>query len=64
MRVYTVAVPDELKELSETIEKVSAEKNQSFSKTIRDVLIESFHIVSDEKLVQSRNMYKNRTRKA
>jgi len=64
MRVYTLAVPDELKELSETIEKISAEKNQSFSKTIRDVLIESFSIISDEKVVQTRNMYKNRIRKA
>lgn len=64
MRIYTVAVPDELCELSERIENISLEKNQSFSKTIRDVLLESFNISNTDRVVQTRNMYKNRSRKA
>lgn len=56
MKIYTVALPEEFDELANEISRISVEKEQSISKTIRDILCDhtGFTPVTD---VKKRNMY-------
>lgn len=63
MRILTVALPEEFDELADEISKISVEKKQSISRTIREMLCEVTKIEptrSDE--VKKRNMYCEKTK--